>query len=505
MTPRSRRACVLVTASSLVPVLAALFGSGGAAQAACPIGWEQLTPATAPGARYFHTMAYDSRRGVVVLFGGAFDTSTVLGDTWEWDGTNWTRRTPAISPSVRYATAMAYDSVRGVTVLFGGISNPTSPAPLNDTWEWNGSNWTQRTPAASPPGRAAHAMAFDSARGVVVLFGGVAMNGSPAVVADTWEWNGTNWTQRTPATAPPARQTHAMAYDSARGVTVLFGGSNVTGTSFGDTWEWNGTNWIQRTPASAPSARQAPAMAYGLQGKTVLVGGAVLGSGTPDTATWLWNGTTWTSSDDTPNPGPRLAAAVAYDSARGKVIFFGGNNGTGTSNDTWELSSMAPVFVQQPVTTTVVAGSDAVFGVTVESAERVTYQWRRNGINIVGANRACYRIPAAQTTDAGVYDVFVYYDTCMAMSTPARLKVRTCNGTITGDVCAGDGNCDGVISWRDIDYLIAGQNDNTTGWESLFPAPGPACDFWNLDTNGDEHVNWRDIDPFVGQMNKTCP
>jgi len=71
--------------------------------------------------------------------------------------------------------------------------------------------------------------------------------------------------------------------------------------------------------------------------------------------------------------------------------------------------------------------------------------------------------------------------------------------------CSGDGNCDYVVNWRDIDYLIAAQNDNVSSWTALFPAPGPACAFLNLDTNADGHVNWRDIDPFIARMNTTCP
>ncbi len=71
-------------------------------------------------------------------------------------------------------------------------------------------------------------------------------------------------------------------------------------------------------------------------------------------------------------------------------------------------------------------------------------------------------------------------------------------------LCPGDGNCDHVINWRDIDYLIAAQNDNVSSWTALFPAPGPSCAFLNLDTSGDSHVNWRDIDPFIALMNTTC-
>jgi endonuclease I len=71
--------------------------------------------------------------------------------------------------------------------------------------------------------------------------------------------------------------------------------------------------------------------------------------------------------------------------------------------------------------------------------------------------------------------------------------------------CRGDGNCDGTINWRDIDYLVAAQNDNESAWAALFAPPGPTCPFSNLDTSGDGAVNWRDIDPFIALMNTTCP
>ncbi len=70
-------------------------------------------------------------------------------------------------------------------------------------------------------------------------------------------------------------------------------------------------------------------------------------------------------------------------------------------------------------------------------------------------------------------------------------------------LCPGDGNCDGMINWRDIDYLIAAQNDNVSAWTAMFPS-GPTCQFLNNDSSGDSHVNWRDIDPFIALMNTTC-
>ncbi|MCK4343204.1 MAG: hypothetical protein KAY37_15940, partial [Phycisphaerae bacterium] len=76
---------------------------------------------------------------------------------------------------------------------------------------------------------------------------------------------------------------------------------------------------------------------------------------------------------------------------------------------------------------------------------------------------------------------------------------------ITPPGCPGDSNCDGVISWRDIDFFRAALDDNVTTWWVKFQPLAPTCPFENNDVNADGTVNWRDIDPFVAIMNTTCP
>ncbi len=71
-------------------------------------------------------------------------------------------------------------------------------------------------------------------------------------------------------------------------------------------------------------------------------------------------------------------------------------------------------------------------------------------------------------------------------------------------VCRGDCNCDGAVNWRDIDYFVAGMNDNVSAWQAMFAPDEPGCAFANCDVNEDGGVNWRDIDPFVSVMNTTC-
>jgi len=84
-------------------------------------------------------------------------------------------------------------------------------------------------------------MAYDAGRGVSVLFGGLTncalFNSGDGYSGETWEWNGSAWTLRSASGLSP-RVWHAMAYDSARGMTVLFGGYTAGGLLNGETWEF---------------------------------------------------------------------------------------------------------------------------------------------------------------------------------------------------------------------------------------------------------------------------
>ncbi len=300
-----------------------------------PFHWVQAMPALSPPARTQHAMAYDSARAVTLLFGGEVVGGTYVNDTWTWDGTNWAQLSPATSPSGRRAYGcMAFDSRRGVAVLFAGQGS--NEQELNDTWEWDGTSWTQRSPPTSPPARGTPATVYDSRRGVTVLFGGLGAG----YLNDTWEYDGTNWTQRSPATSPPARAWHAMAYDGMRAVTVLFGGDE-SGSTANDTWEWDGTNWSKVSPAKSLPDRSGQAMAYdSARGSSMIFGGYWYGSMYPDDV-WEWDGSTWAQSQPSPAPTSREEHAMAYDAARGVTVLFGGSDATRHVflADTWEWTA----------------------------------------------------------------------------------------------------------------------------------------------------------------------
>ena len=192
---------------------------------------------------------------------------------------------------------MAYDSQRGVTVLFGGVK---CAGFRNDTWEWNGNDWTQGSPASSPSARYSHTMAYDSQRGVTVLFGGY----SGSLLADTWEWDGVNWVEGNRSIIRrPVSGTRWLTIVPGV-ITVLFGGMldpNVHILS-DETWEWDGSNWKECTLGVKPSTRIYHTMAYDIpRDVTVLVGGNDGSNSLGDT--WEYTGEA-SSPTSTPTKGP---------------------------------------------------------------------------------------------------------------------------------------------------------------------------------------------------------
>ena len=248
--------------------------------------WTKKLPANSPTPRFLITMAYDEARQEILMFGGLGgpNGNLTFNDTWAWNGVNWALKSPTHQPSPRGGYAMAYDEARQQIVLFGGAS-------LYDTWTWDGTDWTQQAPATVPRARTYAAMAFDQARQQIVMFGGNCPNSS-CQLNDTWAWNGTNWTQQTTFSQPSPRSQAAMAYDTGRQEIVLFGGGG--GTPGSETWTWNGTNWNQKNPVHHPASLRVHAMAYDpVRSQIVLTGGYLDANNTVTNDTWIWDGVDW--------------------------------------------------------------------------------------------------------------------------------------------------------------------------------------------------------------------
>lgn len=230
--------------------------------------WYPMSPTQSPSGRYARMMAYDVARRRTVLFGGA-NSQGQYDDTWEYDGLTWTQKNPVHKPPARTGSAIAYDEARGRVVIFGGWNGNR----MGDTWEWDGTDWRQFTGPA-PSVRSDVDMAYDAGRRVIVLYGGYATY--PAY-SDTWEYDGASWTQRAPATVPGPLCDIAISYDRGRGKILMYGGARgQTDQRSNKTWEWDGTNWTDLTPAlqNSPPGRWVSSMAYDeARGRMVLFSG----------------------------------------------------------------------------------------------------------------------------------------------------------------------------------------------------------------------------------------
>lgn len=266
-----------------------------------------------PDARDGHTLGYHPSTASVVLFGG-YDGTRFRRDTWIRDNAGkWTRRFPQSAPSARVAHAMCVDPT-GDLILFGG-NQPNKAGGLADTWRWNGVSW-RSVLVPGPSARWGHRMVYDAARARVVLFGGYDPQARRSL-NDTWEFDGKVWSRISPATSPPPRRGHMMAFDRTRNRTVVYGGWDGQAT-FADTWEWNGAIWLRT--ADGPVARRYAAFAFD-GSHLVMHGGERMGP--PTGETWTRDSTgTWRRAVTGVSPGPRRGHAAAE--TRGSVFLFGG-------------------------------------------------------------------------------------------------------------------------------------------------------------------------------------
>jgi hypothetical protein len=201
--------------------------------------------------------------------------------------------------------------------------------------------WTHLAPATSPPVRQLHVMAYDAVHRETVLFGG--QSGPGTFHDDTWVWNGTTWTQRFPAHRPTARSGAVMAYDTIRQQVVLFGGHGYgpsdTQEAFSDTWTWDGTDWTEQHPLTSPAPRAFAAGAYdSVHGQIVLFGGQDVGhfpSGGYYSDTWTWTGVTWLNRVAS-GPGPGINAIMSDAPTVGGTLMHGNAYG-----ETWAWNGVA--------------------------------------------------------------------------------------------------------------------------------------------------------------------
>ncbi len=282
----------------------------------------------------YHAMTWDSARSqVVAVSGGSAETWRLNPVNWSWANPNVGGFTERVGHAIAYAPApvdrvlMFGGRCKSIGAFTGGNCGAGGTL-FNDLRAYNPATgaWTLLSPSGGPPpARWDHAFVYDATNARFVLYGGRDAAGSP--FGDTWLLNCTG-----PATCawsagpagPPNRYGHGMTYDAVRQRVVLFGGHSGVGP-YGDTWEWNGSAWSNLTPGGAsPSARVHPALSpySSLLGGVLLFGGH---DGAPRNDAWLWNGTQWQATLlGGAAPRARENGEAVFVPSVARVLLFGG-------------------------------------------------------------------------------------------------------------------------------------------------------------------------------------
>jgi N-acetylneuraminic acid mutarotase len=205
--------------------------------------WTQLHPQDSPSPRGDAAIAYDEANGVIVLHDGYCRDHSHPQDTWVYDfgENNWTLMDPGMSPKPQYGHHMIYDTRNGMLVMYGGhwVTSSTSHGYSDGVWTYDfpTDTWTMIDRATTPPGRYWHNLVYDGGSGNMVVFGGELAGDISG--SDTWLFDAStnSWEAIISDETPLRRANSAMAYDPVHGKIIMFGGLAEWGEpSLDDLW-----------------------------------------------------------------------------------------------------------------------------------------------------------------------------------------------------------------------------------------------------------------------------
>ncbi|HUR83395.1 MAG TPA: kelch repeat-containing protein [Thermoanaerobaculia bacterium] len=319
-----------------------------------------------PSPRLQTRMAFDEAGGNAVLFGGrgiedpATGLTHATDETWIFVHDQWVQQFPDTRPAPRSVHAMVYDSKRARVLLFGGRleSNVLRGrfSLLNDTWAWQNGQWQQLDTATKPLARQYHALTYDRDRDRAVLFGGYQYGADGKTIEplyDTWEFDGTNWSEAQASGSGPKVDKPQLAYDAARQETILVGIDTDFKTQM-YRWKSASKTWEKVTADPLPTCVHDAALTYQAHTQTVLAMGGLCSGDTPLTdEVWEWNGTSWTKLDTT-LVGFAISrvtgAAVTYDPGEQRILRYGGSSNFGSLNESgiYQLKNKLWRFMASP-------------------------------------------------------------------------------------------------------------------------------------------------------------
>jgi hypothetical protein len=156
--------------------------------------WIRATTAPGPARSAAEELIADPASGHLELITTSYSGYGPIGDgppepcsaqasTWQWNGSSWHEQ-PFASPGPTGPFTGATDDISAQIVVF---------TDSGETWTSDSGTWVRQLPRHAPTPRISPSMVFDGAHHRVLLFGGFDGQGP---LEETWTWDGSDWTQQ---------------------------------------------------------------------------------------------------------------------------------------------------------------------------------------------------------------------------------------------------------------------------------------------------------------------
>jgi hypothetical protein len=203
--------------------------------------------------------------------------------------------TPIPIPPKAGASAV-YDPDRQRMIVFGGVASDGTPQ--SDVWALDltplSENWTPLATAGNRPApRTQHTAVYDEVNQRMVIFGGRDSRG--VLLNDVWALDLAGsvpqWMQLSAGAGPSLREEHTAIYDRANGRMIVFGGRDSGGSVNNDVWALNLTreseSWIQLTGLGVgPPQRRSHTAIYDSFNQRMITFAGVLSDNSPARDVW---------------------------------------------------------------------------------------------------------------------------------------------------------------------------------------------------------------------------
>jgi hypothetical protein len=165
---------------------------------------------------------------------------------------------------------------------------------------------------------------------------------------------------------------------------------------------------------------------------------------------------------------------VQPSSAGDYAVVITNNYGSATSVVASLTIVVPPTITDDPTNATVMENDPVTFYVAATGTAPLSYQWRKDGINIPGANGVSYSIAAAQPSDEGAYSVVVTNAGGTAISAAASLTVSTVF-VLRSPSVRGDGAFEFILMGRSNRNYTVEYTTNFDSWTNVtnIVLPGP--------------------------------